>query len=76
VAERIRAPHYPEDDTPFGGERWGCFWLIFQVAVAWLLLILTGLFITDPDWRWWLRSVVGLLLFWQIGSYFRRKLRR
>ena len=42
--ERIRPPYHPEDDTPFGGERWGCFWTFVWICGLLALALIARIF--------------------------------
>jgi len=75
--ERIRPPYQPEDDKPFGGERWGCFWLIaIFVGLIIASIVIRALLDVEGVWLYALQILLGVAEAYIIVNYFTRRYRR
>jgi len=75
--ERIRPPYRPENDQPFGGERWGCFWLV-AIFVGLIAAFVAVRILLDVDgiWLYVLDILLGAVEAYIIVNYLSRRYRR
>jgi len=74
--ERVRPPYRPEDDEPFRGERWGCFWASVLAGSGIATLLLSTLLVSHRTAHNLLTVIAYLLIGFAIGNYFRLRHRR
>lgn len=75
--ERIRPPYRPEDDQPFGGERWGCFWLVtIFIGLIVVYVAIRILLNVDSSWIYLLNILLGVVEAYLVVNYLSGRYRR